>query len=91
MKMRRTQYEILWEILSYCSGGRSFTQVINRCDLNSKIGQEHVDFLLNKGYLARIEAEGRTLLKTTDKALEFLRLFEKMYLKLFENSPEFKL
>lgn len=91
MKLRRTQYEIFWEILSYCRSGRSFTQVINRCDLNSKIGQEHVEFLLEKGYLLKAEGEGRALLKTTEKASEFLVPFERMYLELFENSPEFKL
>lgn len=91
MKLRRTQYEIFWEILSYCRAGRSFTQVINRCDLNSKIGQEHVEFLLGKGYLAKIKSEEKTLLKTTEKASEFLVPFERMYLELFQNSPEFKL
>ena len=91
MKLRRTQYEIFWEILSYCRGGRSFTQVINRCDLNSKIGQEHIEFLLGKGYLTRIQSEEKTLLKTTEKAYEFMQPFERMYLELFQNSPEFKL
>lgn len=91
MKLRRTQYEIFWEILSYCRVGRSFTQVINRCDLNSKIGQEHVEFLLGKGYLIRVQSEDRALLKTTDKAAEFMRSFERMYLELFESGPEFKL
>ena len=91
MKLRRTQYEIFWEILSYCRGAKSFTHVINRCDLNSKIGQEHVDFLLGRGYLTKIQSEGKTLLQTTERASEFLVPFERMYLELFENSPEFKL
>ncbi len=91
MKLRRTQYEIFWEILSYCRGGRSFTQVINRCDLNSKIGQEHIEFLLGKGYLVRVQSEEKVLLKTTEKAKEFMQPFERMYLELFQNSPEFKL
>ncbi len=91
MKLRRTQYEIFWEILSYCRSPRSFTQVINRCDLNSKIGQEHVEFLVGRGYLAKVDSEGRAFLKTTEKAREFLAPFEEMYLELFQSSPEFKL
>jgi predicted transcriptional regulator len=91
LKLRRTQYEIFWEILSYCRSLRSFTQVINRCDLNSKIGQEHVEFLLWKGYLIRVQSEDKAFLKTTEKATEFLVPFERMYLELFQNSPEFKL
>jgi predicted transcriptional regulator len=91
VKLRRTQYEIFWEILSYCRGGRSFTQVINRCDLNSKIGQEHIEFLLGKGYLTKVQSKEKALLKTTEKANEFMQPFERMYLELFQNSPEFKL
>lgn len=91
MKLRRTQYEIFWEILSYCRAGKSFTQIINRCDLNSKIGQEHVEFLLGRGYLEKVMDGERALLRTTERAGEFLAAFERMYQELFQNSPEFKL
>ena len=58
MKGKRTQYEILWEILTYCKNPRTFTSIIHRCNLNSKIGQEHISFLEDKGYLRRFEEEG---------------------------------
>jgi predicted transcriptional regulator len=51
MAERRTQYEIYWEILVFCKTAKTFTGIINRCDLNSKIGQEYIGFLCSKGYL----------------------------------------
>lgn len=88
---RRTEYEIYWEVLSFCKPGRTFTQIVNRCDLNSKIGQEYVDFLLTRGYLSKLNSDGLNLYKTTEEADEYLALFKKMYQGLFGNSPEFKL
>jgi predicted transcriptional regulator len=91
MKGKRTQYEIFWEILTYCRNPRTFTSIIHRCSLNSKIGQEHIGFLEDKGYLRRFEEEGQNLLRTTDDAKPFLDAFRGMYLELFDRSPDFKL
>ena len=91
MRGKRTQFEIYWEILTYCRNPRTFTSIIHRCSLNSKIGQEHINFLENKVYLRRFEEEGRNLLKTTDAAKPFLDAFKEMYLELFNRGPDFKL
>lgn len=91
MKVKRTQYEIYWEILAYCRNPRTFTSIIHRCSLNSKIGQEHLGFLENKGYLRRFEDNGQNLLKTTEAAKPFLDAFKEMYLELFNRGPNFKL
>jgi predicted transcriptional regulator len=48
MTERRSQYEIYWEILTFCRNGKSFTAIINRCNLNSKTGQEHLEFLAGR-------------------------------------------
>ena len=60
MSGRRTVYEIYWEILVYCKSPRSFTAIINRCDLNSKTGQEYLEFLTAKGYLTIIPEGEKT-------------------------------
>ncbi|HIH00315.1 MAG TPA: hypothetical protein HA258_06990 [Thermoplasmata archaeon] len=91
MNNRRTQYEIYWEILTYCNTPRSITQIIQRCNLNSKIGQEHVDFLVLKGYLEKTLEKERFLFTTTSAAKGYVEIFMKLYLELFQNSPEFKL
>lgn len=91
MKGKRTLYEIYWEILTYSRNPKSFTSIIHRCNLNSKIGQQHIGFLKRKGYLERIEEEGKNFLKTTDAAKPFLDVFKQMYLELFNEGPNFKL
>ena len=65
MSGRRTVYEISWEILVYCRAPRSFTAIINRCDLISKNGQEYLAFLTGKGYLeSRQEGDRITITPT---------------------------
>lgn len=91
MNGKRTLYEIYWEILTYCRNPRTFTGVIHRCSLNSKIGQEHIGFLLSKGYLKNIEEEARSLYQTSERANAFLDAFKEMYLELYSRGPEFKL
>lgn len=91
MKGKRTLYEIYWEILTFCKNPRTFTSIIHRCSLNSKIGQEHIGFLLSKKFLRRFEEETKVLHETTEKSYEFLEAFKNMYLELFNEGPEFKL
>jgi predicted transcriptional regulator len=89
--MKRTHYEIFWEILTFCKQPKSFTSVINRCNLNSKIGQIHIDFLKKRQFLVEIEKEGMTLLKSTEAASQYIALFNKTYRELFDDIPEFRL
>lgn len=87
MKGRRTRYEIFWEILIICKIPKTFTSIIHKCNLNSKIAQEYIDFLLNKKYLFIKEDTSRTLYVTSEKAQEFLTPFSQLYQKLFEKNP----
>ncbi|MCW4029570.1 MAG: hypothetical protein NWE92_07985 [Candidatus Bathyarchaeota archaeon] len=89
--MKRTHYEIFWEILTFCKQPKSFTSVINRCNLNSKIGQIHIDFLKKRQFLVEIEKDGMTLLKSTEAASQYIALFNKTYRELFDDIPEFRL
>lgn len=91
MSGRRTVYEIYWEILVYCRTPRSFTAVINRCDLNSKTGQEYLEFLHKKGYLSAIAEGDKTRYVSTSSASEYIALFSLLYQKLFDVTPGFKL
>ena len=87
MKGRRNQYEIYWEILTFCKKPSSFTSIIHTCNLNSKIAQEYIEFLLEKSYLERIKEHERTTYQTASKAQEFLTLFSRLYHELFEKNP----
>jgi predicted transcriptional regulator len=89
--MKRTHYEIFWEILTFCKTPKTFTSIINRCNLNSKIGQTHLDFLKQRGLLAEIEVNGNRMLKSTEQASQFIAFFNKAYRELFDDTPEFRL
>ena len=91
MKQKRTHYEIFWEILTFCKKPKSFTSIINRCNLNSKIGQRHIEFLKKSNFLLEVEKEGMTLFKSTEQAEQYTGLFSRTYRELFDNSPEFRL
>jgi predicted transcriptional regulator len=91
MTGRRTPYEIYWEVLVYCKSPRSFTSIINRCDLNSKTGQEYLEFLAGKGYLRTVTEGDRTSYVSTPEASEYIRLFSSLYQKLFDTDPGFRL
>lgn len=91
MAERRTPYEIYWEILIFCKTAKTFTGIINRCDLNSKTGQEYIEFLCFKGYLSRIPDGEKSRYIATDRANEYVSLFTELYQKLFDKIPGFKL
>jgi predicted transcriptional regulator len=91
MAERRTPYEIYWEILVFCKTAKTFTGIINRCDLNSKIGQEYIGFLCSKGYLLLIKDGERSNYIATEKAQEYIALFTELYEKLFDKIPGFRL
>lgn len=91
MSGRRTPYEIYWEILVFCRTPRSFTAIINRCDLNSRTGQEHLEFLVGRGYLSKEEQGGRVLYGATERAPGYIALFSRLYQDLFDSVPGFRL
>jgi predicted transcriptional regulator len=91
MGERRSQYEIYWEILTFCKTGKSFTAIINRCNLNSKTGQEYLEFLVGKGYLAITKEGEKSNYTATEKAGEYIALFYQLYQSVFDEIPGFKL
>jgi predicted transcriptional regulator len=91
MSCRRTVYEISWEILVYCKSPRSFTAIINRCDLNSKTGQEYLDFLAGRGFLSRVAEGEKIRYVSTPAAAEYTSLFSSLYRNLFDEQPGFRL
>ncbi len=91
MSGRRTLYEISWEILVYCKTPRSFTAIINRCDLNSKTGQEYLMSLAAKGYLTIVTEGNKISYVSTAAAAEYIALFSSLYQKLFDSQPGFRL
>ena len=91
MSERRSRYEIYWEILVFCQTPRAFTVIINRCDLNSKTGQEYIEFLSHKEYLSLVKDHEKSRYASTERAAEYIALFGRLYQNLFDEIPGFKL
>ena len=91
MKERRTVYEIYWEILVYCKKPRLFTQIVQRCDLNSKTCQSYLGFLLKKGYVRELKESEHVTYETTSKARDYLALFGSTYLELYGAPVRFRI
>lgn len=91
MTGRRSQYEIYWEILVFCKTPKLFTGIINRCDLNSRTGQEYLEFLVSRDYLSIVRDGEKTLYEATDRGREYIARFTELYRSLFDAIPGFKL
>ena len=51
-RTRRTSMELIIEILNTCNNCTlNKTKIINKTNLNSKIGSDYINFLINKKYL----------------------------------------
>ena len=91
VKERRTVYEIYWEILVYCRKPRLFTQIVQRCDLNSKTCQGYLGFLLNKGYLKMSGESNLVAYETATKSKDYVGLFSSIYQELYGAPLQFRI
>ena len=80
MKPRRSPYEIAWDILTYCRTPRRVSEILLACNLNTKTADKYLELLVRKGLLAK---QGNTYV-TTDKGREYIRLFNELYKRIFE-------
>ncbi len=78
--VKRTLYEIAWEILTYCREPRRLTHIMLHCNLSTKAAKRYLDLLTSKGLL---EKRSEYYL-TTRKGLEYIMLFNRLYKALFE-------
>ena len=81
MKPRRSIYETIWDILVYCRTPRRISHILLVCNLNTKTAKKLLELLVRKGLLAKQGDE----YVTTDKGQEYIRLFNELYKKVFED------
>jgi len=70
--MRRTRYHIRFDILNLCKESMKKTQIVYQCNLNFKIIQKYLSFLIERGYIAITKAKTRNLYRTTPKGNEYM-------------------
>ncbi len=79
MKPRRSPYEIIWEILSYCRQPRRITHILLACNLSTDTAKKYLNLLIEKGLLKK-QSENYI---TTRKGVEYIKLFNELYKKVF--------
>jgi predicted transcriptional regulator len=80
LKLRRTLFEIVWNILDYCKESRILTHIMLHCNLNTPAAKKYLDLLVLRGMLSADEDS----YKTTGKGMEYLNIVQAAYLGLFE-------
>lgn len=81
MKPRRSIYEIIWDILIYCRTPRRISHILLVCNLSTRSARKYLDLLMRKGLLVKQGDE----YVTTDKGREYIRLFNELYKRVFED------
>ena len=79
MKPRRSIYEVVWEILTYCREPRRLTHIMMTCNLNTESAKKYLYLLVEKGLLKK---QGDEYI-ATEKGLRYVKLFRELYLELF--------
>jgi hypothetical protein len=59
--------------------------------MNSKTGQEYLEFLIAKRFLTTVMDSGKTSFVSTQEAGEYIALFSLLYQRLFDTPPDFRL
>jgi len=81
LRLRRTSYEMVWQVLEYCRRPRRLTHIIQSCNFNTNNAQEYTRLLIDKGMLERRE----DLFVTTSKGLRYVEMIEAVYEALFSD------
>ena len=79
MKPRRSIYEVVWEILTYCREPRRLTHIMTACNLNTESAKRYLNLLIEKRLLKKQGSE----YVATEKGMRYVRLFRELYLELF--------
>lgn len=92
MKHRRDATRVIHDILSLASGGLSKTRIVYRANLNFKLAELYLDFLLAKGYVAHGHSLGETahgyeLTDDGERLLQLLQQVESELDGLFPRDP----
>ncbi len=88
MTSKRNPNVVTAQILKVCSDGASKTRVIYQADLNSVIGTQYLEDLVENGFIEAIPDGSRFIYKTTSKGRklqEKLGQFQSMMENLYSN------
>ncbi len=74
-KQRRDSTRVIYEMLSVVSDGATKTQLIFKVNLSHQLAERYIQFLLNKGHIAKNQSpSGQIDYSITEKGYRLLRL-----------------
>ena len=77
--MRRTKFDIIVDIINLTmDGGANKTRIVYGANLNFKIANKYIDFLLDNGLIREEVKEGKKYYLATEKGVQFLKLFREL-------------
>jgi len=75
LRLKRSHYEIVYDILRYCMRPRRISNIAQYCNLNTVNAKRYLGELLRRGFVREV-AGGYV---TSEKGLEYVRAFEELY------------
>jgi len=77
LEPRRSKIDIVGKILSTAVDGIGKTAIVYRANLNFARAEKYIDMLLEEGLISTLDGS-EVKYKTTDKGLNFLRLYKNL-------------
>ncbi len=79
---RRTNDQIISEILKICVNGTSKTRIVYQVNLNFRTAKPYLDNLMKSGFVEAVHDGSRIIYRTTPKGLELKGKFEQFHSEL---------
>ena len=78
MKDKRSRYEIMVEILEAAVGGANVTKIVYRANINFKMAQDYLSYLMKCEFIEISSRNGKKLYKTTNKGKTFIKKYREL-------------
>lgn len=72
---KRSRFDIVIDILKVTTEGANKTKIVYDANLNFKVANEYIEFLLESGLINQTSKGNRKLYQTTEKGLELLKKY----------------
>ncbi len=72
---KRSRFEIFVAILKVTNTEANMTKIVYGANINFKMAQNYLEYLLDKGFLALTSENGKKTYSTTDKGRDFVKKY----------------
>ena len=78
--IKRTRFEVMYEILSFCRSPRQKTHIMYKCNLSYEQLQKYIEFTVSSNLLKKSEENGKALYQITEHGENFIHEYEQLRL-----------